>query len=283
LAATALSEGLKTAFPVTGATAVARHGAEADNTETTSTRPERIKLIPRVLLPAQIKPLSDAQKERYGSAIGALKRSALGRSPKSFGAALDLAIHHCEKAKAFDWPERHVRTHKRNVADSWGAVNMAATKLAVHFEKLDDCVGSERLDAAIFTSGLQMRSQSKGSLPKGFARLLHALAKQPRPKDCEDQIGPLGLPWSRKLPSREVVLTIVLAHAFNRVASHDADCELWLTLDDVIVGGSSWDVAALFAAAALGQDAIDPTAARKFLSTHADCLIYRGWPNPTSV
>ena len=83
-----------------------------------------------------------------------------------------------------------------------------------------------------------------------------------------------------KAPGREVVLTIVLAHSFHRVVNHGGSCRLTLYPNhEVIAGGSYWDVAALFAAAALGVDAPDSTAARKFLSEHSDCLVHRGWPS----
>ena len=151
----------------------------------------------------QILELSEEQRLLYDTAIRALEHS-LGGNPKSFGAALDLAIYHCERARAFHWHERQVRKRRREVAHSWDAVNKAAMKLAVHFEKLDRRIGSERLDAAMFMSDLQIRSRNKGVLPKAFAHFLRALAKQPRPQDCEDQIGPLGLPWSRKLPAAKL-------------------------------------------------------------------------------
>jgi hypothetical protein len=60
-------------------------------------------------LPVKIKPLSNAQEKRYGAAIGSLKRSALGRDPKDFCAALAIAIHHCECARVFDWQELDLR------------------------------------------------------------------------------------------------------------------------------------------------------------------------------
>jgi hypothetical protein len=228
--------------------------------------------------------LSGAQRERYSIAIAALKRSVLGRDPKSFSAALDLAMYHCEKARSFDWPEREIRKRRSEVAVNWDAVNMAATKLAVHFEKLDDRVGSARLAAAILKSGLKMRTQTKGSLHSVFAQFLRALAKQPKPTDYEDQIGPLRIAKSsRKLPSREGALTLILALVFDRVANHDGSRELKLFLGEAITGGTAWDAAALFASAALGEDALDPKVAEKYLSDHCDHLFYQGWPEPEAI
>lgn len=239
---------------------------------------------PSVRAPDQGRALSDAQRERYGAAIAALKSSGLGSDPKSFSAALDVAMHHCETARAFDWPERQVRERRREVAANWDAVNKAAMKLAVHFEKLDDRVGSARLAAALVRSGMKMKAQTKVALHLAFAEFLRALAKQPRPTDYEDQIGPLRIQKSsRKLPSREVALTVILAHLFDRVATHDGSCELKLLVGEAITSGSVWDVAALFAAAALGEDALDPNAAKKFLSDHRGHLYYQGWPEPEAV
>ena len=228
--------------------------------------------------------LSGAQRERYSTAIAALKRSVLGRDPKSFSAALDLAMYHCEKARSFDWPESEIRKRRSEVAVNWDSVNMAATKLAVHFEKLDDRVGSARLAAAILKSGLKMRAQTNGSLHSVFAQFLRALAKQPKPTDYEDRIGPLRIQLSsRKLPSRAVALTLVLAHAFDHVANHDGGGQLKLFVGDAITSGSAWDAASLFASAALGEDALEPTTAKKFLSEHRSHLYYQGWPEPKAV
>jgi len=124
-----------------------------------------------------------------------------------------------------------------------------------------------------------MKAQTKGALHSAFAQFLRALAKQPRPMDNEDQIGPLRIQKSsRKLPSREVSLTLILAHLFDRVANHDGSCELKLLVGEAITSGSVWDVAALFASAALGNDALDPKTAKKFLSDHRGHLYYQGWP-----
>jgi hypothetical protein len=231
--------------------------------------------------PDQGKPLSDAQEERYSAAISALKRSPLGSDPKGFGSALDVAIYHCEKARAFDWPEGKARKRVRKAAGSWNSANSAAHKLAVHFENLDELTGSKRLAAALTKAGMQMRAaQTKESLYLAFARFLRALARQvPRRAGGGYQIGPLGVgKSSQKLPGREVVLTLVLAHLFDRVASNDSDGTLELFLGELISSGSAWDVAADFASAALGEPSVDPNAAKKFLHDHRGHLSYYGWP-----
>jgi hypothetical protein len=223
------------------------------------------------------KRLSDAQRERYGTAIAALEHLELGGDPKLFGGALRAAIYYCEKARAFDWPERRFRKRRSKVASSWGAANAAADKLAIHFEQLDDRVGSARLHAAILKSGLQMKSQ--GTLHVSFAKLLRALAKQPKPRSHQEQIGPLKIQISgRKLPSRENVLIILLAHLFDRVAGHHGDGALKIAVGEPISHGRAWDVAAKFVAATFASDGADAGAARKFLHDHSGQLLYAGWP-----
>jgi hypothetical protein len=228
---------------------------------------------------APTKVLSAAQRERYGAAIAALKHSSLGREPKSLGAALDIAIHHCEKARAFDWSERRVRARRREVAANWDSVNKAAKKLAIHFDKLDDRIGSARLHAAILKSGLKMRPQTDGALHSTFAQLLRALAEQPEPGGYDDRIGPLKIQISsRKLPSRETVLIILLAHLFDRVANHCGHGDLQIEVGEPISNGRALDIAGLFASATLGSGDEDPRAAKKFLHDHRDQLFYAGWP-----
>jgi hypothetical protein len=225
--------------------------------------------------------LSNAQKERYGSAIAALERSHLGRDPKLSGAVLDIAVNHCEKARAFDWPEHTTRKRVRAAVDRWKSASSAAHKLAIHLENLDERTASIRLGAALNKVGMQMEAaDATKPLHSLFARFLRALANQhPRRADSGYQIGPLRVgKFSQKLPSREVVLTLVLAHLFDRAASHDGHGNLQVRLGEAITSGTTWEVAADFASAALEKPAVDPNAAKKFLHEHGDHLFYQGWP-----
>src|SRR5262249_60732436 len=91
-------------------------------------------------------------------------------------------------------------------------------------------------------------------LPAAFGRSLRALSRQGLKRgDGPRWIGPLrfGTP-RRKRPSREVVLTILLAHLFDRVASHHGHGAL------AINKGREWAVAAELAAATLGSDVVGP-------------------------
>jgi hypothetical protein len=239
--------------------------------------------------PDQVKPLSDAQEEQYGAAIAALKRSALGRDPKDFSAALDVAIHHCEKARAFDWPEGEVRRRTRKAAASWNSANAAAKKLAVHLEDLDDLTGAKRLGFALGRVSMQMKTKTPEPLHVVFASLLRALANQvprravTRRMDSGYQIGPLRVgKSSQKLPGREVVLTVMLAHLFDRVEKHDGDGVLELVVGEPISRGRAWEVAADFASAALGPS-VDPNAAKKFLHDHRGHLFFQAWPKSRSA
>lgn len=240
--------------------------------------------------PNPVKPLSDAQEKRYGAAITALECSALGRDPKDFSTALDVAIHHCEKARAFDWPESEARGRTRKAAASWNSANAAAFKLAVHFENLDDLTGAKRLGFALGRVSMRMKTETAGPLHKEFARLLRALAKQlPRRAATGRagsgyQIGPLRVgKSSQKLPGREVVLTLVLAHLFDRVAEHDGDGELRLVVGEPISAGRAWGgVAADFASAAL-RPSVDSNAAKKFLRDHRGHLFFEAWPKSRSA
>jgi hypothetical protein len=238
--------------------------------------------------PDQVKFLSDAQKDRYGAAIGALKYSALGRDPKSLSAALDVAMYQCQQARAFDWPEGDVRKRSRKAAVSWRSANAAAFKLAVHFETLDDLTGSKRLAAALAKVGMQMTTDIARPLHSPlhlmFAHFLRALAKQSRRRvDSGYQIGPLGVgKSSQKLPSREVVLAVVLAHLFDRVANHHGNGALRLMVGEPISSGRAWEAAAVFASAAL-RPSVDPNAARKFLHDHRGHLFYQAWPKSNTA
>lgn len=227
-------------------------------------------------------PLSDAQEERYGAAIAALKRCPFGRDPKLFGTVLDIAINHCERARAFDWPEGEARKRARTAVDSWKSLSSAAHKLAIHFENLDELVASQRLAAALNRADMRMTSSPATTAPQHllFASFLRALANQvPGRAGRGYQMGPLRVgKSSRKLPHREVVLTLVLAHLFGRAASHDGDGPLKIFNGEPITGGSAWDVAADFASAALDKPSVDPNAAKKFLHEHGSHLFYQAWP-----
>jgi hypothetical protein len=228
----------------------------------------------------QGKPLSDEQEELYGAAIAALGRSPLGRDPKLFGTVLDIAINHCERARAFDWPEGEARERVRRAQDGWESVNSAAHKLAIHFKNLDERTASTRLWAALNKAGMQMSAAHPSkSLHLVFADFLRTLASQ-RPKRAGGgyQIGPLRVGrFSQKLPSREVVLTLVLAHLFGRAARHDGNGTLKIGVEP-ITSGSAWEVAADFASAALGKRSVDPSASKKFLREHRGHLYYQAWP-----
>lgn len=246
---------------------------------------ERLNALRSAGSPDLDKALSNAQKERYRAAITALEDSALGSNPKSLGAALDLTMYHCEKARAFDWPEGDVRKRSRKAVVSWYSANAAAFKLATHFENLDDLTGSKRLAAALLKANMRMKAkppETRDLLHLVFARLLRALAKQvPRRVRSGYQIGPLRVgKSSQKLPSREAVLTVVLAHVFDRVANHHRASALEIAVGEPISSGSAWDVAADFASAALGKRSVDSNAAKKFLHDHRGHLVYRGWPEP---
>jgi|SRR5450759_697229 hypothetical protein len=239
--------------------------------------------------PNPVKPLSDAQEERYGVAITALQCSPLGRDPKDFSAALDVAIHHCEKARAFDWPESEVRGRTRKAAASWNSANAAAIKLAVHLENLDDLTGAKRLGFALARVGMRMKIDPTRPLHIEFARLLRALAKQlprraaPGRAGSGYQIGPLRVgKSSQKLPGQEIVLTLVLAHLFDRVTEHDGDGVLKLMMGEPISRGRAWEVAADFASAALGPS-VDSNAAKKFLHDHRGHLFFEAWPKSRSA
>lgn len=224
--------------------------------------------------------LSSEQQVRYRIAIAALQSSELGRDPQAFAAALDLAMYHSEKARRFGWPEDGVRAKRREVSETWDVVNKAAVKLAIHFEKLEDQVGLARIDAAVLWSGMKLKAPRRERLHLSFAAFLRALAKQSAPTETTDRAGPMRMQQPiRKLPSREVVLTIILAYSFDYVAGHRG-APFQLPIGGLITSGKEWNVAALFASAALGEDDLDPKAAKKYLSVHETTLYYEGWPEP---
>ena len=192
-------------------------------------------------------------------------------------------MYQCEQARAFDWPEGDARKRSRKAAVNWHSANAAARKLAVHFETLDDLTGSKRLAAALAQVGMRMTTKIARPLHSPphlmFARFLRALAKQSqRRADSGYQIGPLRVgKSSQKLPSREVVLAVVLAHLFDRVANHHGNGALKLIIGEQISRGRAWEAAAVFASAAL-RPSVDPNAARKFLHDHRGHLFYQAWP-----
>jgi hypothetical protein len=99
-----------------------------------------------------------------------------------------------------------------------------------------------------------------------------------------DLIGHGGASFksSQKLPAREVVLTLVLAHLFDRVASHDNDGVLNLMVGEPISRGRALGVAADFASAAL-HPSVDSNAAKKFLHDHRGHLFFEAWPESRSA
>jgi hypothetical protein len=146
---------------------------------------------------------------------------------------------------------------------------------------LDPLTGTVRLARAFERAGI---TKVPAPHSKTFATLLRALAKQLPQRDRKSGsdngyfIGPLHVgKSSRKMPSREVVLTLVLAYLFDRVTKHDGQGLLALCAGDAIESGTAWEVAADFAMAALGRP-VDCVAAKKFLRDHRGHLFLRAWP-----
>lgn len=229
---------------------------------------------------------SDLREELYGSAINKLRRSDFGRDLEKFEAALDTAIYHCEQARAFDWPESELRKRIADATAGWNAASTAANKLAWHFEALDELTASSRLAFAFKKAGMQMRVEEETSEAPHllFARFLRALGNQvARRSPTEYQIGPLRVVKpSRKLPSPETVLTVLLAHLFGRLASQANASDLKIRLGEPIFSGRAWDVAGDFSLAALARS-IDSGAAKKFLHDRRGQLYYVGWPKPNTA
>jgi hypothetical protein len=237
-------------------------------------------------LPAQTDPRYEAEDGLYRAAISALRRCDFSDDAQRFEAVLNTAIYHCERARAFRWPES---ARRKGVADAivrWDAANMAAVKLAQHFEGLDELTASKRLALALSKTNLQMRVHPPSSEATHllFARFLRELGKQmARRADGEYQIGPLRVAQpSRKLPSPATVLTLLLAHFFGRLSKDPCAGSVQIWIGEPISSGRSWEVAADFASAALARP-IDSVAARKFLRDHRGYLYYVGWPKPKSV
>jgi hypothetical protein len=131
---------------------------------------------------------------------------------------------------------------------------------------------------------MEIKTQTPEPLHLVFPRLLRTLSKQaPRLRRTGYTIGPLRVgKASQKLPSREVVLTVVLGHLFDRVARH-GDGPLRIVVDEPINKGRAWDAAADFASAALDRPSVDPNAAKKFLTDHRGHLYYDGWPRSQAI
>ena len=241
-----------------------------------------------MLRPNPVKPSLRCTKETVWRAITALKCSALGRDP-NLSTALDVAIHHCEKARAFDWPESDVRGRSRKAAVSWHSANAAAFKLAVHFENLDDLTGVKAFGFALLRVSMRMKAEPPETVARPYsvrtfiACSCKASTTRLPGRDSGYQIGPLRVgKSSQKLPGREVVLTVVLAHLFDCVAEHDGDGVLKLMVGEPISRGRAWEVAADFASAALGPS-VDPNAAKKFLHDHRGHLFFEAWPKSRSA
>jgi len=203
-----------------------------------------------------------AKDDRYASARRALERTALGRDPAKLEAAYALAVRVCEKARTSKWTER---ANAGELVASWAIANTAARKLAEHFETLDTMTGVTRLAVAFDKAGFTRVPPPHG---KAFAKVLRALANQkPRIRNAGYVFGPLKVgKSSRKRPARQIVLTLTLAHLFDRVAAGDHG--------DAIKRGTAWDTAADFATAALGGN-VDAVAAKKFLRDHRGHLAFR--------
>jgi len=225
---------------------------------------------------------STPSKDPYAEARQTLEKAI--RDPGKFARALALAIRHCEKARAYDWFEAEFRQRARDAEESWDSANAAARKLAKHFETLDPVTGYMRLEQAwrqVSKSGIKkMPPPPQGAI---FVALLRALANQvPRTKrrgrvDHGYTFGPLRIgKSSRRMPSREVAVTVAMAHIFDRVMAHEG-AVLVLKNGEAIKNGKAWEAAADFASAALSGN-VDANAAKKYLRDHRGHLSLRLWP-----
>lgn len=225
---------------------------------------------------------SPPSKDLYAVARRTLEKAI--RDSDKFEQALALAIRHCEKARAYDWSEAEIWQLAREAKGSWGSANAAARKLATHFETLDPLTGHMRLTQAWEELG---KSGIKGTPPLHssiFIALLRALANQvPRAKSKHRgyTFGPLRIgESSRRMPSREVALTVALAHIFDRVVAHNSSrLDLSLNNGEAIKSGRAWEAAADFASVAIDR-VVDANAAKKYLRDHRGHLSLRLWPKP---
>lgn len=227
---------------------------------------------------------STTSNDPYANARRTLEKAM--RDTDKFEQALALAIRHCEKARAYDWSEAETRQRSSYAKESWGSANAAALNLAKHFETLDPLTGYTRLEKAwrqVAKSGIKkMPPPPQGAI---FAALLHALANQVLRTERKGRLdhgytfGPLRIgKSSRRMPSREVALTVALAHIFNRVVAHEG-AQLVLNNGEVIKSGRAWEAAADFASIAL-DCVVEANAAKKYLRDHRGHLYLRLWPKP---
>jgi len=219
---------------------------------------------------------SEPNDDPYAYAMQRLKKSI--SDPEKFEQALALAIHHCEKARAYDWSEAEIRQRARDAKGSWDSANAAALKLAQHLEMLDPLTGYVRLERA-WSEVAKLGIKKMPPPPQSaiFVALLRALAKQLPGKGGIRgyNLGPLGVGKpSRKMPSREVALTVALAHIFGRVMAHGGPWPLALNSGEAIKSGRAWDAAAEFASAALGCT-VDADAPKKYSHDHKGHLYFR--------
>lgn len=227
---------------------------------------------------------SAAKDNLYAGARRTLEKAL--RDPDKFSEALGLAIIHCEEARAYDWCEVEIRQRGRDVKKSWDSTNAAALKLAKHFETIDRLTGYVRLSLAweqVAMSGIKkMPPAPPGAI---IAALLRALSNQTLRTERKGWVdhgytfGPLRIgKSSRRMPSREVALTVALAHIFDRVMAHEGP-RVVLRNGETIESGRAWEASADFASAAFGC-AVDANAAKKYLRDHRGHLSLRTWPKP---
>ncbi len=220
----------------------------------------------------------------YASAARMLAKAI--RDPKKFELALALAISYCEEARAYGWSEAEVRQRARDAKNSWDPAKAAALKLAKHFEALDPLTGYLRLaEAWRQVAELGIKKMPPPPQSKIFVALLRALASQVLRTERKARVdhgyifGPLRIgKSSRRMPSREVALTVALAHIFERVMAHKGP-ELLMNNGEAIKSGRAWEAAADFASAAL-ECVVDANAAKKYLHDHRGHLSLRSWSRP---
>jgi hypothetical protein len=153
---------------------------------------------------------------------------ALSRKPDLAGLAFRCAVHECQRASAYDWPEDAARKMSDEVFTTWEASNNAALKFAQHVEKWSGRVAAIRLLGAQERTGVRIVSKERQSAKIALASFLRALATQhgknvrPREKGFADSYGPFQRPTidaeRNSWPKPAVLLTVSLAHLFHLVS-----------------------------------------------------------------
>ena len=227
---------------------------------------------------------SPPSNDLYAGARRTLEQAI--RDPNKFAQAVALATRYCEVVRAHEWSEIEIRQRGREAMKSWDSANVAALKLAEHFETLDPLTGYVRLaEAWNQVAGSGTKKMPPPPTGATFAKLLHALARQvlrtprKRPVGHGYVLGPLGVGRSsRRMPSRGVALTVALAHVFGRVLAYKGSGPL-INNGEAIKSGRAWEAAADFSMAAL-DCVVDANAAKKYLRDHRGHLYLRLWPKP---